>query len=58
MLRRAPDAAYAAGLLCPPSGHVENGEDALSAAIRETANSALSAGQIAAHANGQAIDLG
>jgi 8-oxo-dGTP diphosphatase len=37
MLRRAPDAAYAAGLLCPPSGHVENGEDALSAAIRETA---------------------
>ena len=22
MLRRAPSAAYAAGLLCPPSGHV------------------------------------
>lgn len=37
MLRRAAGAAYAAGLLCPPSGHVEAGEDALSAAVRETA---------------------
>jgi hypothetical protein len=26
MLRRAPGASYAAGLLCPPSGHVEAGE--------------------------------
>jgi 8-oxo-dGTP diphosphatase len=37
MLRRAQDAAYAAGLLCPPSGHIEHGEDVMSAAIRETA---------------------
>jgi len=36
MLRRAPG-AYTAGLLCPPSGHVEPGEDALSAAVREAA---------------------
>ena len=36
MLRRSADAAYAAGLLCPPSGHVEAGEDVLEAAIRET----------------------
>lgn len=36
MLRRAPG-AYAAGLLCPPSGHVEAGEDARGAAVRETA---------------------
>jgi 8-oxo-dGTP pyrophosphatase MutT (NUDIX family) len=37
MLRRSPDAAYAAGLLCPPSGHVEENEDVVEAAIRETA---------------------
>lgn len=37
MLRRAPGAAYAAGLLCPPSGHVEAGETVSDAAIRETA---------------------
>ena len=37
MLRRAADAAYAAGLLCPPSGHVEVGETVSDAAIRETA---------------------
>jgi 8-oxo-dGTP pyrophosphatase MutT (NUDIX family) len=37
MLRRAQDAAYAPGLLCPPSGHVEPGERVLDAAIRETA---------------------
>jgi 8-oxo-dGTP diphosphatase len=37
MLRRAQDAAYAAGLLCPPSGHIEPGEDVMGAAIRETA---------------------
>lgn len=37
MLRRAADASYAAGLLCPPSGHVEAGETAIDAAIRETA---------------------
>ncbi len=36
MLRRSADAAYAAGLLCPPSGHVEAQEDVLEAAIRET----------------------
>lgn len=36
MLRRAPG-AYAAGLLCPPSGHVDKDEDAAHAAIRETA---------------------
>jgi 8-oxo-dGTP diphosphatase len=36
MLRRSADAAYAAGLLCPPSGHVEAREDVLEAAIRET----------------------
>ena len=36
MLRRSADAAYAAGLLCPPSGHVESQEDVLQAAIRET----------------------
>jgi 8-oxo-dGTP pyrophosphatase MutT (NUDIX family) len=36
MLRRSADAAYAAGLLCPPSGHVEPAEDVLSAALRET----------------------
>jgi 8-oxo-dGTP pyrophosphatase MutT (NUDIX family) len=35
MLRRAPG-AYAAGLLCPPSGHVEKDEDAAQAAVRET----------------------
>jgi hypothetical protein len=37
MLRRAPDASYAAGPLCPPSGHVEAGETVSEAAIRETA---------------------
>ncbi len=37
MLRRAGDAGYAPGLLCPPSGHVEQGERVLDAAIRETA---------------------
>ena len=37
MLRRAHDAAYASSLLCPPSGHVETGEDVLHTAIRETA---------------------
>jgi 8-oxo-dGTP pyrophosphatase MutT (NUDIX family) len=37
MLRRAADAAYAASLLCPPSGHVAAGEDVAAAAIRETA---------------------
>ncbi len=37
MLRRYPDAAYAANLLCPPSGHVEKNEDVVHAAIRETA---------------------
>jgi 8-oxo-dGTP pyrophosphatase MutT (NUDIX family) len=37
MLRRAPNAAYAASLLCPPSGHVEPREDVVAAAIRETA---------------------
>src|SRR5260370_18519880 len=37
MLRRATDASYAASLLCPPSGHVEPGEDVASAAIREAA---------------------
>lgn len=37
MLRRAPNAAYAASLLCPPSGHVEPGEDVAAAAVRETA---------------------
>ena len=37
MLRRAPYAAYASSLLCPPSGHVESGEDVLYTAIRETA---------------------
>jgi len=31
MLRRAADAAYAASLLCPPSGHVEAGEDVAAA---------------------------
>ncbi|SRR5712691_3907812 len=36
VLRRSADAAYAAGLLCPPSGHVEAQEDVLAAAIRET----------------------
>lgn len=35
MLRRAPSAAYAAGLLCPPSGHVEAGETVRDAAIRD-----------------------
>ena len=37
MLRRAPGAAYAAGLLCPPSGHVDEGETVCEAAIREAA---------------------
>jgi 8-oxo-dGTP pyrophosphatase MutT (NUDIX family) len=37
MLRRAPNAAYAPSLLCPPSGHVEPGEDVVAAAVRETA---------------------
>ena len=37
MLRRAPGAAYAAGLLCPPSGHVDEGETVSDAAIREAA---------------------
>ena len=37
MLRRASGATYAAGLLCPPSGHVEGGETVSEAAIRETA---------------------
>ena len=37
MLRRAARASYAAGLLCPPSGHVEVGETVSDAAIRETA---------------------
>src|SRR5689334_2814975 len=37
MLRRAAGAAYAAGLLCPPSGHVEANETVSDAAIRETA---------------------
>jgi 8-oxo-dGTP diphosphatase len=36
MLRRGPAADYAAGLLCPPSGHVEAGETVSEAAIRET----------------------
>ena len=36
MLRRAAGATYAAGLLCPPSGHVEAGETVIDAAIRET----------------------
>jgi 8-oxo-dGTP pyrophosphatase MutT (NUDIX family) len=37
MLRRAAGAAYAPLLLCPPSGHVEQGEDVAAAAVRETA---------------------
>jgi len=37
MLRRAAGAAHAAGLLCPPSGHVEAGETVRDGAIRETA---------------------
>ena len=37
MLRRSPGAAYAAGLLCPPSGHVDEGETVSDAAIREAA---------------------
>jgi 8-oxo-dGTP pyrophosphatase MutT (NUDIX family) len=37
LLRRAPGATYAAGLLCPPSGHVEAGETVSEAAIREAA---------------------
>ena len=37
MLRRAPDAAYAAGLLRPPSGHVDEGETVYNPAIREAA---------------------
>jgi 8-oxo-dGTP diphosphatase len=37
MLRRAAGAAYAPLLLCPPSGHVEAGEEVAHAAIRETA---------------------
>jgi 8-oxo-dGTP pyrophosphatase MutT (NUDIX family) len=37
MLRRAAEASYAAGLLCPPSGHVETDETVSDAAIRETA---------------------
>jgi 8-oxo-dGTP pyrophosphatase MutT (NUDIX family) len=37
LLRRAARASYAAGLLCPPSGHVEAGETVSDAAIRETA---------------------
>src|SRR5260370_6705188 len=37
MLRRAPDAAYAAGLLCPPSRHGDEGETVSDAAIREAA---------------------
>jgi 8-oxo-dGTP pyrophosphatase MutT (NUDIX family) len=37
MLRRAASARYAAGLLCPPSGHVEAGETVSEAAVRETA---------------------
>lgn len=37
MLGRATDASHAASLLCPPSGHVEPGEDVASAAIREAA---------------------
>jgi 8-oxo-dGTP pyrophosphatase MutT (NUDIX family) len=37
MLRRAAGAVYAPLLLCPPSGHVEQGEDVLAAAVRETA---------------------
>ncbi len=36
MLRRAADAAYAPNLLCPPSGHVDEGENVVAAAIRET----------------------
>jgi 8-oxo-dGTP pyrophosphatase MutT (NUDIX family) len=36
MLRRALG-AYAGGLLCPPSGHVEEGEHVVDAVIRETA---------------------
>lgn len=35
LLRRAPDASYAAGLLCLPSGKVEHGEDVVTAARRE-----------------------
>jgi 8-oxo-dGTP diphosphatase len=37
LLRRVKDAAYAPLLLCPPSGHVEQGEDVATAVIRETA---------------------
>jgi len=37
MLRRAAGAAYAPLLLCPPSGHVEQGEGVAAAAARETA---------------------
>jgi 8-oxo-dGTP diphosphatase len=37
MMRRAEGATYAAGLLCPPSGHVEADETVSDAAIRETA---------------------
>ncbi len=37
MLRRAAGAAYAPLLLCPPSEHVEQGEDVAAAAVRETA---------------------
>jgi 8-oxo-dGTP pyrophosphatase MutT (NUDIX family) len=49
MLRRAASAAYAPLLLCPPSGHVDEGEDAMAAAIRETAEEtgiAVTRGQV------------
>jgi 8-oxo-dGTP pyrophosphatase MutT (NUDIX family) len=35
-LRRSASAAYAPLLLCPPSGHVEEGEDVVAASLRET----------------------
>ena len=37
LLRRAAGAAYAPLLLCPPSGHLEQGEDVAATAVRETA---------------------
>ncbi|WP_436775029.1 NUDIX domain-containing protein [Yinghuangia sp. YIM S09857] len=36
LLRRAPDADYGPGLWTLPSGHVEDGEDVVAAALRET----------------------
>ncbi|MEU8134591.1 NUDIX domain-containing protein [Streptodolium elevatio] len=36
LLRRGPDAEYGSGLWTLPSGHVEDGEDVVAAAVRET----------------------